>query len=680
MRITFIGLAALGGASLLVACGNPEKSAEKAAAKAEADWAGARDSLDPQKRLKAYDAVIKDVETIGKKYPKTNIGAAIAIGRSVGGVSISTMKMQRDALAPRADCYAKPRAECLRPFASASFRESGGAAAAPENAQVAAQKLICEKNFAAADKALDNFKINKPAYAAQLVQVALAAEDCGKPDEVKVAIGAWQAAEPSQGASRVKAVLSILSNEQLKPGWPALLGELEQSIASGALDPNTAANATLTLAVRYAELGDAKAALAKYSYFTDTLNYQADWQSKLSLAANLILAGAPAEGLAIVANNNQKSFSVIALHQSAAELGRGVGVIPSNTGAALPSLYNVKSIDEFMAPLNGADKARYAAGAAVVEAEMDKLAPVVAVQDSAIGMSGLDCTYGVLALVHQKLGAPDKATAALQKGLALRQALLAPGAQNVGLDYFAQYQTLLALAQGDIDAAATVSQAINNRNDTTRLIVRSLAVKGEAEKALTLASQLGNGDNRGAYQHIIEGLIEAGKLDKAEEVINAFPGDMRTKNGFTWLLVNKAADEGDAKRAQAIADKAGLLSGPADRFRLLTVSLNNEKVAGDRRKAEPIIREIFMLGEEIDKNGGGGGYENYYAQNAAWQAFHNGYSDLGVELYKAASKKDQRPLFEAFSDKMKEKDFTEIFMLAQDNLSGEPLGYVIDAG
>lgn len=670
----------LGAAALCVAlsaCGDPEAAADKAIAKASADWTKARDDLDPQKRVRAYDAAIKDLEAIGKKYAKTKSGQAVAAGRSIGGVSIAAMKSQREALAARAECYAKPTAECLRPFGSQMNRNAGGGAAPAENAQAEAAKLVCEKNFAAADKPLEPFKINRPAYAQQVVQVALAAAQCDKPAEVKAAVAAWQTAEPSTGAQRVNALLGVLSTPQLEPGWPSVLGELESSVAAGALDRNTTANATLTMAVRYAAMGDIKSAMAKYAYFTDELNYEADFQTKRELAATLILAGEAQTGLKMVENERVKSMTVVTLQEAAAMVGRRAGVIAAS-GAALPEIYRLESVADYMKPIGGAQKASLAAAAANAEAEIDKFAGEAGPRDSAIGISGLDNAYGVLALAYQKLGEPAKATATLQKGVALRQALLAPGAQNVAIEYFAQFETLLAIAQGRLDDAAERAPFAQSNTSYMRLIIREYAARGDVEKALTLAGQ--NRGDRTAYQQIIQSLIDAGKYDKAEEVINAVATDPNTKNAYMWMLVNKAAEEGDMKRAEAVAQKNGLITGPAEKLRILHLAMNNEKTAKNRRAAEPIIREIFTIGADIEKAGASGrSGDQHYSQNAARLAFQHGYTDLGIELYKAAPIKDQRPLFAALTPETKARDMTPILMLAQDNLSGEPLGYVIDS-
>ena len=113
-----------------------------------------------------------------------------------------------------------------------------------------------------------------------------------------------------------------------------------------------------------------------------------------------------------------------------------------------------------------------------------------------------------------------------------------------------------------------------------------------------------------------------------------------------WLLATKAATDGDRRRAEQLVEKYALASTPQDRLRLLGILLGAEKIAGSRRDAEPLIREIFMIGSQLDA---GGGNRNAIAQNAAWHAFHNGYTDLGIELYTAASRKDQQPMFEALT-------------------------------
>ncbi len=661
----------------LAGCADPEKSAQAAITKAEAAWTEARAELDPKGRVKRYDAVIKDVETIGKKYKKSAAAKTIAAGGTVGGVSLTAMKATRDDLAARAECYAAPTAECLKPFASRSFSENAAYQSSPEAAFGTSQQLVCEKGFAAADATLEPFKINRPIYAQQLMQIGMAAAACDRPEDLKAAIDAYRAAEPAQDAERRAAMLTILATDALEPAWPPVLAEFETALASGALDANSAANVALTLATRYAALGQTQEALAKYDYFKQ-LGYEADWQSKLDLATGLVMAGAAEQGLLITATGDQKSFLIIPLNQAAAEIGRRLKLI--RQGSHVPELTTVQDVAVYMAQADAAEKARYGPAAAAVEAEIDKLAPSVVVQDGAFGPSGLDSAYGMLALAWQKLGEPAKATAAMDKALALRAAKIPEGAVGVGEDAMAEYQAVLALAQGKPEEAATHAKLLRVRHDHARLIMNAMAQAGDAEKALTVAGELGAGPNFATYSPLVEGLVKAGKTAAAEAVIAAYPGSAEEKAGLNWMLINQLADAGDARGAEAAAAKYGLLKTAADRLRLKTVLLNSEKILKDRKQAEPIIREIFAIGEEMDKAyPESGGHEQFLAQTAASFAFKAGYTDLGVELYQKASRKDQRPLFDAFQEGADPKSLTPVLMLAQDNLTGEERAYVIDA-
>jgi hypothetical protein len=367
------------------------------------------------------------------------------------------------------------------------------------------------------------------------------------------------------------------------------------------------------------------------------------------------------------------------VHQAAAALGRLLRVV--GEGAAQPQLFNVKDVRDYFAPIDSAQKARFTAAAATIEAEADKLAPVVGVRDSAIGLAGLDTAYGVLAMVQQRLGEPGKATAVMNKALAVRGRLLGAGAEGVGLEYVAPFQSLLALGQGKHAEAAQHALDFSVHHDYVRLILKSASASMKVEDLLTLAAQAEPNNARASYTNIIESLIDSGRLDEAETVISAYAGNADEKRAFQWRLLNQAASAGDMRRADAVAAKYSLINGPEDRLRVLGAALGSEEIGGDRGDAEPLIREMFDIGQQLDARDGGVFDRNtqMIAQNAAWNAFHNGYTDLGLELYKAAARKDQRPLFEAFNDKVDDDDLTALLMTAHDSLAGEQLGYVIDA-
>jgi hypothetical protein len=680
--VLFLNSLFLSCALLLTACGDPEKSAQSAIDEAQKAWQGEASDLDPLKRLESYNEIIKSVEDVGKDYAETSYGKAIAAGRSVDGVSLSAMKQARDELAPRAECYANPTVDCLRPFSSHPGGDSGSVANSSNDAFAQAQQLVCDKGFSAADHALDNFRINKPAYSQELVQVALAAAACGKPAEVKEAIHAYMSAMPEQGDSRIQSLLSILATQDLEPAWPLAIKELEDDILAPDFPKSTAASITATLVGTYAQTGDTKTALEKYHYLTDTLGYEASTDVKKELTRELIIHGDAAEGLKLVADPKRVVFTVIALHDAAATVGNRLKLVDANT--SLPMHYNLKEISDYMAPVDAQMKSQYDTAATAIETELDRIAPTITIRDNGIGLGGADLIYGTLALVRQKLGEPDKATADLKKGEALRATLLAQSDNTIGLEYFAEYQTMLAIAQGDLDKASHDVKAISLNMDYAKVIITMMARQGEAEKALTFVGELGRQADPNDYDYIVDGLIHAGKLDQAEQVINAFPGDAASRSGYYWKFVQKMANEGDASGAEDFAKQHGLTAAPRDRLRLLYTLMDSKKIAGDRKQAEPILREMFSIAQEMDKAGSGsssyGQADNYRAEQVATQAFSNGYTDLGIELYEAAANKDQRPLLHAFSDNMKPRDMTPVLMLAQVNLSGQPLQYVIDAG
>jgi hypothetical protein len=678
------GAVLLAGLCLFAGCGNPEQSAIDAVAQAEADWTDALAESDPRRRLGAYDSIIDDLESVVENYPETPQGQSLAAGRAIGSMSLTRVKAVRDSLAARAECYASPTVQCLQPFSSRPNDSGAAAAGASNDALAQAQSQVCARGFAAADQMLDAFKINKPVYAQQLIQVALAAAECDKPEEVLAAIDAYRKAEPAVGANRIGAYLGILATEALEPAWASMLTELESTLQSGGLDANTAATLTLTMAVRYAALGDARAAVGKYTYFTETLNYQADAQTELDLAAKLVAAGAADAGLAIAQAgrpNDAAGYAAVALHRATAELGTRLGLLDANATAA-PRIYDTATIRDYFAPIAAAESARYLSAAATIEEALDKLVASTDVETIPIGGGGADAAYGVLALVQQKAGAADRAVAALAKAERLRGARAA-GVQTATQQYFLPFQILMALAQDRGEDAVRYAQ-IRLQPYYLELILDAIATSGTAEQALTAAGTLNAASNPRAYTAIIGALIEAGKLDQAEQVINAFAGSAAEKNVLYWQLVTKAANDGDPRRAEQAAERFGLLNGPGERMRLFTTLLNSEDVARDRRRAEPIIREIFSLGEQLDQAGGGSNAfqrnERYLAQEAARAAFQSGFIDLGIELYEAASRKDQRPLFAAFNDKLRTAELTRILMLAHDNLQGEALAYVIDAG
>jgi hypothetical protein len=663
---------------ILSACSNPEEAAEKALTSAQADWANARKNLDPQKRASALQKIIADVENVGEKYNKTQLGQAVVAGRAAGGVSISDMKREHDRIAERASCYAKPSVECLEPFASSGYKYQSANAGSAENAVQTAAKLVCEKNFSEAETALQNLKINRPVYAANLVQVALAGAQCDKPEAVKAAATAWLEAEPSQGASRVSALQQLLNNEGLRDSWPILLPELEKAATD--LPENQAAGVDLTLSARYAALGDADTALAKFRRVTDELGYTVDINTRLEVVSSLIATGHADAGLSLFDGQpNNENLRMGALHFATQELGGRLGVVRPDGAATANVPYN-KDLTEFFAPVTADDRKRENAIAADIEAKLDEFVAGRQPNGQYLGMSGVDAAYARLALIQQKLGDSNKANALVEKSAHARQAMSPTGAYRADAQtYAAEYEVLVALGQSDADkAAALLPQVAPTGNDIAELVLRALAKAGKAEEALTLATQI-NRAGANMYQTLINELGSSGHVAEAEQVLNAFPGDSSTKSAIAWGLVENAAAAGKMKEVEKLAESYSLLDVPAYKLRMVELRADQAIAKNDRKKAEAEIREMFSIGEEFDKMAAAERASAFYAENAARKAFGAGYIDLGVELYNSASHKDQRPFFDAFSKNTNRPDYPRILMTAHDNLQGEELSYVIDA-
>jgi hypothetical protein len=665
---------ALAAAAVLAGCGNPAQDAATAASEAAAAWQDASSETDPRARLASYARVIADLDEIAANYAETPTGQAIASGRSIGFLSLAEMKAVRDDFAARAACYAEPTAECLMAFASRSFQGNAG-----DGNLINVNQIVCQRGFDAAAALIEHLKINRAEYAAQLWNIAYQAASCGNDEAIAAAIAAYIPANPAAGAERVNDLLQIIATGGVEAGWPAALRELEASATAPGLDENTRATAALTMAVAYAGSGDATAAIAKYAHFTDTLGYTADLDSRRRLAANLILGGAASAALPIARDTQGAGYppdalAIWAAHEAAAILGRRAGVLEE--GAVLPRVIGLDDVRTLLGPVEAAQAARLSRAATTVESVLDALAPTATLQALGIGNPGLDGAYLILALVHQKAGDATKANAAIGKVEALRGRLLSANQQARGQNDHAVVRTFVALAQGKPDEAVGYAQNVDMKNYIGRPLALELARRGDAERALTVANQFGV-DLRSFQlaQPIVQALVEAGENEKAEQVIAALPMDANVRAAFYWDMVAKAAADGEQDEAEELATRYSLLNTPADRLRLLTAFLNSTELATDRGDAEPIIREIFTIGRQLDAAGAG----RLVAQEAARQAFQNGHTELGIELYRGAEHKDQTPLFAAFRDGLRERDLTAILMLAHDSLSGETRAYVIDA-
>src|SRR5690606_21175336 len=152
------------------------------------------------------------------------------------------------------------------------------------------------------------------------------------------------------------------------------------------------------------------------------------------------------------------------------------------------------------------------------------------------------------------------------------------GAQTATQESLLPYQALIASAQGKHAEAVAHAESIGRfRSDYVRLIPAAIAAGGDLELALVAADRVGARSNASASAQtaIIGALIDAGKLEQAAQVIDAIPGDARSKASFYWQLVTKAANDGDRRRAEEMAAKYGLLHGAGERLQLVALLLDS---------------------------------------------------------------------------------------------------------
>lgn len=676
--LRYLLVVAVGGL-LLSGCSDPEKAAEKALTEAQADWIDAKKSLDPKKRAAAYQRVIKDVNAIASKYKKTQAGQGISAGRTVSGLSLPTMQREYDRLAERADCYASPTVDCLGAFASDGYKyQQSNAGGAGGNALQVANEAVCKSGFKAAADALENMKINRPVYASNLIQVALSADKCDRPKDVVSAVEAYLAVEPSQGMQRANALLSLLNTEGLKAAWPTVIEDLEQ--VNQSLPPSQSAGIDMALAVHLAEMGEANQAMAKYHRVTDELGFQVNSTTRLELTNALVASGAIELGMSLYEDSRKwDNMAFSAIHLGTQKLGGRLGIIRA-AGSPNVDMGPGGDLKDLFAPVSDEVRARESIIAESLEAGLDKYVAFQEPKGYYLGGNSPDSSYARLAFIWQKMGDPGRANALIEKSLKTREALSSPGSYDPSQpNYGGEYMVMTALAQGDTDkAAALLPTVMRSGNDIQMAVLRSLARSGDAEKMLVLANQF-NRTTANNYQVYVRDLGEGGHIKKAEQVLNSFPGSANSRAALAWGLVEMAAEAGKIGEAESLVETYSLLDIPAYRIRLAELRATDAIKNNQKGKAEKAIRDYFAIGQEFDERARQDGVKGMYSQEAARTAFSAGYTDLGIELYTLAPSRDQRPLFAAFSEATKRSDYPKILMTAHDNLSGDPMSYVVDA-
>ena len=80
-------------------------------------------------------------------------------------------------------------------------------------------------------------------------------------------------ADPSTGGQRLGDMMSILATPDLRAAWPQVAAEVEKEANAPGLAANDKAGAVQSLSLAYAQMGNIKAALAKYDEFTGAMHY-----------------------------------------------------------------------------------------------------------------------------------------------------------------------------------------------------------------------------------------------------------------------------------------------------------------------------------------------------------------------------------------------------------------------
>ncbi len=215
-------------------------------------------------------------------------------------------------------------------------------------------------------------------------------------------------------------------------------------------------------------------------------------------------------------------------------------------------------------------KAQYEAGANALEQRIDTLAPNARASNQTLGGIGFDADYGILALIHQKFGETDKASAAIKKAVDYRTRQL--GQVNAGRDYqtFAQFAALIAIAQGDFQTAANYVRDGQLFSDSYGHYLCQAAGKTlNAEQVLAIANTISaRRDLYHCYLDAIPEMAKLGKLDQVEKLVGAYPGDPRQKSDFYSWVIQGLIAKGDVDGAKRYAEKQGLTKDDRGKLKL----------------------------------------------------------------------------------------------------------------
>lgn len=641
----------------LVACGgDPDERVREELESIRSDWVSAQDIEDLDRRLSAYDKIIVQLDRVSDRYGETEIGARIANGQRALGVEPATYRAVRDDLNSKRDCIAAPTVECLQPFARDPGLNLGVQERDPDIRS--ARQAACLGDFESVQSALASSRPNSTVYRQKLIQTAFGAEFCERDDLVDLIIGEAVHTDEAVGARRVENLTEILSTFELFAGWSHAADALDTLARSGTLQDDQSASAALTSSLALARLGDVERAYQGYQYVTDQLGFVVNQTDLNELGVALIADGAidfldQLEGVTINASNLTIALNVLARD---AQLEKEKPFFQGNRRYQRLALNSHSPISEALAPLTaGPNHQVLLQRAELIQSLLDEIrtgrrpAPEYS-------LSRYGPTYGLLAVIYQKLGEPDKADAVLEIG------------SEIARDNFADdlrvYAAIIHTAQNDLEAAVAELEAAGRTSgwevDVPLQVIYALGAAGQFDEGRRAVSRLGSADSvypNPAYIYLGDGLIKAGQLAEAEQVVAILFASQQGRSAGTEManrLVEAAAFANDKARLGSLE---AYLDGTdqEDRVRFLSAQAKGYSRSGNANETEQILRELFVYGQEADQanNRGAGDFSvssrerSYFAASASLVAFELGLFDLGLDLYRSATWKDTTPLVKA---------------------------------
>ena len=682
---------------LLTACGgDPEVAAKKATEKLASEWTQANEIRDPLLRLQKYEAVQSGIKSAGKKYKKTQLGEKLLAGQSVGNLDPERVETEINRLARRAACYAAPSVKCLTSLSNRTLNERNRTRNTPtadsrETGAQRARRKICTEGFDAVRSELDYLSVNKQQLANEFVQLGFAAVDCNRLDDTAAAIEAAIAAKPGEEPERASFILQLMNTAEFRHVWSGLVVKLEDGLAENAYDANLAASVVLKLATYYAEEGDVEASVAKVDYLQDTLNFRLPDGTDKMLASRYLLDGSSAAAETVTSSFLKKPiFFLQALEDAIGALVQfdADGQIPTQRSHL--GLVRLDSTYESLLPnLDEATAQTLLKRAVFLEEQLDKVYKRTLKEENHNRRFGWH--YANLAAVYVRLGDQAKADRALEK--ISRASWRGVAIEKQKTDYAknapsrsATVRFLMALREKNFDAFLSDKYITDLAKVSQNILLEEIAKTGDAERALTMATELGlQGKIVGSqYELIVLTLSDSGFESEALRVLAAMPKAGLSFQNAAWHVVDQRLAHRQFDGAETLVRDYKLVEnlGGWEERGWLERKAKALIAAGHKEAAKKALDEAFALalneqGKWSDDDVIRGRPEA--PENIAEIAYGAGYAQLGEQYFLKGKIKSPHPLKTALRSAKSQSDLTHVLMLGHDYLGHNEMSALVDS-